>query len=403
MNPIQFYEFGKSRGGIPNTFIGGVSATIGTAAALASRLAINVDRITLFEIVGEDIKCRVTGNYNGLGSGFDGNTAITYYDDSEGLLVNMSDRFISACSILLWINFPKLKTTLGQNFNYCPLIKRIELPELLSSTGQFGSFTYNDSLQEIILPKLITVRSTSEEGFAQNNRNLTMVYIPVCTELGSSQLRNPFNFRPSGSNLNRLKIICNPYFQTSNAGAEEGDIAYARSQGAIVRYITNFTSPNPVTTLTTGTIYNTAIQLNFTPPTGSTNAIEFYECYANGVLKNNITASGQYITGLTANTAYQFTVIAVDVFYNKSVVSNSVSASTNNTFPFNISGLVSYYKLESSSTDYYGTNNGVDTAVTYGVGKIGNGAIFNGTTSNISIQHNSNLSFTNGTSDFFCF
>ena len=51
--------------------------------------------------------------------------------------------------------------------------------------------------------------------------------------------------------------------------------------------------------------------------------------------------------------------------------------------------LVSYWNMEGSSTDYYGSNNGTDTAVTYGssYGKIGQGALFNGTTSKILIAN----------------
>jgi hypothetical protein len=54
-------------------------------------------------------------------------------------------------------------------------------------------------------------------------------------------------------------------------------------------------------------------------------------------------------------------------------------------------GLVSYYKMEGDSTDFWGTNNGTDTAVTYGTayGKIGQGASFNGSTSQINLPKNS--------------
>ena len=44
--------------------------------------------------------------------------------------------------------------------------------------------------------------------------------------------------------------------------------------------------------------------------------------------------------------------------------------------------LVSYYKLDSDSIDFWGSNNGTDTAMSYqSAGKVGNGATFNGSTS----------------------
>ncbi len=50
--------------------------------------------------------------------------------------------------------------------------------------------------------------------------------------------------------------------------------------------------------------------------------------------------------------------------------------------------LLSYYRLESDALDYKGTNNGSPSSVTYGAGIFGNGAIFNGSTSRISLPAN---------------
>ena len=54
-----------------------------------------------------------------------------------------------------------------------------------------------------------------------------------------------------------------------------------------------------------------------------------------------------------------------------------------------IDGLVAYYRLEGNSNDLKGSNNGTDTAITYSVanGKIGQGAGFNGTTSQIALPN----------------
>jgi hypothetical protein len=49
-------------------------------------------------------------------------------------------------------------------------------------------------------------------------------------------------------------------------------------------------------------------------------------------------------------------------------------------------GLVSYWKMEGNSTDFWDSHNGTDTSVTYGTayGKINQGASFNGSTSQIN-------------------
>jgi hypothetical protein len=89
-NPIQFYEFGKSRGSVgTNTEIGGVSASLGTAAALASILAIDVNRISNFSVVGLDIKCRISGAYVLSNNFID--SPITYYYDNDNLISSITD------------------------------------------------------------------------------------------------------------------------------------------------------------------------------------------------------------------------------------------------------------------------------------------------------------------------
>lgn len=59
-----------------------------------------------------------------------------------------------------------------------------------------------------------------------------------------------------------------------------------------------------------------------------------------------------------------------------------------------------YYKLDGNSNKSFGTNNGTDTSMTYGTGKIDQGAVFNGSTSKILV--NDSADFTFGSSDFSC-
>jgi hypothetical protein len=58
-----------------------------------------------------------------------------------------------------------------------------------------------------------------------------------------------------------------------------------------------------------------------------------------------------------------------------------------------LSNLISYYQFEGDSTDSKGSNDGSDTAITYGsqYGRFGQGAIFNGSTSKVAIGHPATL------------
>jgi hypothetical protein len=342
-NPVQFYEFGKSRGDIPNTFIGGVSASIGTAQLLATKLAINVSRITNFSVIGSDIECAILGSYVLVGFGYTNTTGLTYYRDNNGLV---------------------------------------------SSIG-FQAF-YGGTLVDGYFPNATSVQTSAFDSNITGASKMKRLYIPRVLTIGNT-VTNDAVMR-WGSNSVRMYV--HPSLATVNSGGLEGDLASVATS-ATITYVTNFTALGPITDLTSGTIYSTAVQLNFTAPS-STNSIDYYECYANGVLKNRITASGQYIAGLTNSTIYNITIIAVDVFYNKSAVSNSVLASTSTTSAVDTAGLVSYYTLESSLIDGYGTNNGVGTSVAYEVGKIGDGVIFKGS-SQISLGNPASLQLSIGT------
>lgn len=350
-----------------NTEIGGVASTISTPALLASKLAIDVSRITNFSIVGSDIKCKITGTYSmddpgTLTVGFGGDSNITYFRDNDNLLVGVGN-------YIFW---------------NCPNLTELKVEGLLSIENSIGTSP---------IKKLIFPLATSVSDF-KNNPKLETLFIPLVTSLGSTSGNNDV----FGATIFSAYIYAHPSLATNNVGAPDGDLAYAISQGATVRYVSNFTVPNPITTLTNGTIYDTSIQLNFTPPS-STNTIDYYECYANGILKNTITTSGQYITGLTASTSYNITVVAVDIFYNKSVISNSVSASTNTNSWLNHSTIASY-SLSDGVDAKNGYNGTVGAAVSFSSGVFGNCANLNNTTnSSIVIPDNSAFSFLNGSVD----
>jgi hypothetical protein len=61
--------------------------------------------------------------------------------------------------------------------------------------------------------------------------------------------------------------------------------------------------------------------------------------------------------------------------------------------------MVAYYKLDSNSVDTLGLNSGVDTSMSYTVGKVGNCATFNGSSSFISVPQSTDFDFTNGKKD----
>jgi len=333
-----------------NTEIGGVASTISTPALLAAKLGILESRITNFSVVGSDIKCKITGSYT---------MPIEAFNYSDGFFANIVTKYVDHNNLLTGLGSRAFK---GQSF--------LSLIDLKAVTNMVSVSFLETQAKEYVFPNLTNISGTENFKLCTKGESF---YIPICTTIGTSHSVNDGNFSgiPIGS-----KIYANPSMATINAGGLEADLAAASTAGAVIRYITNFTAPSPVTTLVAGTIYNTAVQLNFTPPTGSTNAIEYYECWANGIKKNNITASGEFITGLSASTNYNITVYAVDIFYNKSLVSNVLNVSTNTASAVPTSGLIVYYKLNETSgttaTDSFGGVNLTNTGVTVNQsGKVG--------------------------------
>jgi len=321
MNLVNPYIFAPPVDLSTNTEIGGVAATISTPALLATKLGIDVSRITNFTIVGSDIKCKITGGSYGIhNTAFEDDTNITYYDDPDGLVTSIGYRTFRGVNII------------GSS-------------KLVRLTFKNATLLDTQSLQY---------------------RNNCAIYIPNALTFNTDPL----------AGTSQSVIYCNSYLATNNGGGIDASIASAISSGAIVRFITNYTAPNPVTTLAAGTIFSTAIKLNFTPPS-STNTIDYYECYANDVLQNKINGSGDYITGLTASTSYILTIYAIDIFRNKSLVSNAVIQNTNTTNAQPTTGLISYYKLDettgTTANDSFGTEHLTNTSVTINQsGKKGN-------------------------------
>lgn len=281
-----------------NLYIGGVSSTLSTASLLATKLGVSSSIITDYTIVGSDIKCVITTPFSMPTLSWQNDANVTYFLAYGNI--------ITSIGIGNFENFANLKLF------YCegnPLFNTV-----------FNSRTKALTCE---LPQLTILAESAFYTTTASNKS-DIFYMPLCVQLGTIPAINEDCFFNIGSGS---KIYVDPFLQTCNAGAPDADLVYAVSRGAIVRYVTNFTAPNQITDLSAGTIYSTAIQLNFTTPS-TTNAIDYYDVFVDNVFYQRITANAQYIIGLNPVTNYNVTVVAVDIFYNKSIVSNSINVTT---------------------------------------------------------------------------
>lgn len=305
MQTLKKYFFGKQKAKV-NTYIGGIGGTINTPDLLASKLGISVNRIKLFKVTGIDVECAIVGSGKFT---FNFNERVTpiglkYYYDYDGYINDIENSGLGGGINFFRGYFPGIINISGTEvFQDKPIGYEIEMPNCLS------------------LP----------DNFTGNYSGVTgkILVVPKCTSFGTTKLNN--NVFTTGGGAQGLKVYAPISEQTSNSGGLEGDLAYVQSVGSSVVFVSNLSKPNAINNLSAGTIYNTSIQLNFTPPS-SINGIEFYEVYLNNQTKSyiNIKSNGQFIIGLTPGTNYSITIVAVDIFYNRSVVSNVVNVSTTN-------------------------------------------------------------------------
>lgn len=307
MQSLKTYYFAKSKGEV-NTFIGGIASVVTSASILATFMAIPVARIKKFRVVGSDVQCRITGgSYTLTITNNSSNTAlrslITYYQDNDGLVTNIS----------------------GSCFQSTTKLARVYLPGVIT-VGPTGTSVFQDvNVVGCIfeMPNCISIPNSFFGNYSVTTAKVTV--LSRCITIGTTELNNSIFTTATARSMKLYVPIAK---QTSNSGGVEGDVAAcAAGVGASVVYVPNYTVPNPVTNLSVGTIAATTIQLNFTPPT-STNTLDFYEVYVNDVYKQRVTASGQNVTALTSATNYKIKIVAVDIYYNKSLVSNQINVTT---------------------------------------------------------------------------
>jgi len=337
MNLIARQIYGNKTAVTYNTYIGGVASTISTASALATKLGISLGAISNFTIVGSDIKCKITGSYAIPAAAFNSNTSITYFNDTESLVSSVSANAFSVTANFTNFMIEGATSLVESAFN--------------SSNCEKYFFPYCTAL--VI------------NGVFYNCGNGLLYYLPICTTYGTSPSVNDSIF--SGINPEAI-IYAHPSMATINSGGVEADLAYAISRCVTVRYVSNFTAPSPITGLSVSAIRNTGFKLDFIPPS-STNTIDFYEVYVNGVFLQKTDANG-YVRALLPSTLYSgITVKAVDIYYNHSLNSNAVSATTlaTQTDSYPSTGLISYYKLDeisgTSVADSFGVNTLTNTSV----------------------------------------
>jgi hypothetical protein len=210
MRPLRTTIYAKQKAK-PNTFIGGVSATLNTPALVASKLGISVARIKSFSVIGSNIQFAVIGGTYSIAADAFQSTPLTYFNDSLGLVTLINQKAFYNCTSATNYNFPALATissstgagTTGTFQNNTALVT-FYAPVLTSIIGTGNAFNGNTNLTTFSAPNLagsiplqtfqyclnlatiITGSVTSIGGNAfDGDVKLKTINLSTCTSIGS--------------------------------------------------------------------------------------------------------------------------------------------------------------------------------------------------------------------------
>lgn len=311
----------------PNVFIGNVGHILTSAADVINAFSVPDFAVYNFRIDANNNVSFFVGRNFRWDRGADNsgwlyqNPDISYFHDIKGNLGTMEIR------------------TLGTNVSGKQLKSFISVSPSINFTGiSTYMFSFNTLLKDFYVP--YANRLTARDFISCP---VPLLYLPNVTELSQSFYNVAVkcriyigNYQGGGmTNTNMFiniisgsTIYFHPIHLTSGAGGTLAEsLLYAQSQGAVLRPVHNKDLPNKITDLSISNTMSNSVQVNFTTPAPSTNPIDFYEVWIESLddldivrqhlpITQEITASGQTITGLLPNTTYKLRLCTVDTMYN---------------------------------------------------------------------------------------
>lgn len=326
---------------INNTFIGGVSAYINTAAGVAGRLSITSANVSNVIVDGPNISCYIDADYTINASTFINDYAITYYLDYGSRCVGINDRSFRS-------------GTIGAG-----VLKYVYLPGCTTALNQYQFYRRNELL-ELVFPRLTSL-GTSPSVFD--------------------------NFVGGLPNLSATKAWFNVALQTNNGGGIDDDVAYIIGRGATVTWVTNYTPPETITGFTATQIYDDSAQFTWTAPV-ATNGVMRYQIFVNDVMKIETTKLTIRVAGLTNGVVHKVQIRAVDTFYNIGPFTTNYALINGTTITWENS-FISYFNFDDNVLDTLSANTATAYNTFYEPGTSGNAIVLSGTSAYVDLNSTS--------------
>jgi len=336
----------KTRLPDPNSFVGGVGIALNTRALLRAQLAsagatLRTTQMKNFRNDGPNNECSffIRDQYPRMGytASFISNPNLTYLVDEGGHIKAINQGAFNGASNFQRIHFPGVTGLLSPSgyftLNGTGIKGWVSLPKLTGQESHMNHIFNGSKVTTFYMPLLtrIALQLASRTNFA-NITTLKRVYMPICQTLSSLTSSDIFLNVPAGTIM-----YLDPFLATNNGGGRDAHVVYWEdTRAAVIRYVDDLTAANPVVDLASANITVNSVDLTFTPPAPNVNGNDFYEVWIDdGVSRwmkyvswQEVTGSGQTVTGLASATNYDIKIRNVDTLHNYSTFSNIINFTT---------------------------------------------------------------------------
>jgi len=214
-----------------DTQVDGIAATENTRLLLGNRLGCKTAALLNFQIVGNDVRAKVYGNYSIKASAFKSRTDITDFKDNDNKVTNISKEAFGFTTNYLNATFNGITSLVADNQFRNSAIDTITMNGLTTISGNY--LVRDTAVLEFIFPNLI---NWNTNALFYGNPSLNNIYAPKLETLGTT---TGYDGAIANNFANGGTVTVSNVLQTCNGGLPDGDLDYIiTNRNANVIYVT---------------------------------------------------------------------------------------------------------------------------------------------------------------------
>lgn len=214
MNLLNPFRFDDAVLLPPNTFLGGVSASITSPTDYAAATGCLVEYISNFVISGSDVSFHVDNNYGINNASFPANPG-TWVLDVDGRVVGNLGIANNKDS-LKYIFTPNATGVSGQfTLDGCLVLSKVNV-QSVATIGSRYFISRTNALKKIYLPNLTQITNTGSQGVLNSLGGLERLYIPSLTTFSGTEENRFLEYNPGRfPTFYNTKTNCKVFFNSA--------------------------------------------------------------------------------------------------------------------------------------------------------------------------------------------